>query len=595
MPNRPSLPMRRQALALLLTAWGLAAGLSAVELPVEAIVGIAPVGDGEDLDAGGAGVIVDAQRGLVLTLAEALPSADTKTAAPEPADGIVIVLPSGLRRQAHIVDDDNPSTAVLLQLEDPPADLTQVTATDSSSLQVGQRVSSIGNPFDAVGLDGHAAFSSGIVSGRYLIPASAPPVRGRRGAELSAYRGPVIETDAAVNDGDQGGALVDAAGRLVGLCSLGVARERRLGTAVPLARILPDLADWQPRLDPAPAPADPLLAALRTSAAAVAESMVLVYFQRPRGLGNPKGMPRPRPIDPSIPRYQREQLQELWDRYYHQQQVFYTDQAVPAVVIDAAKGLLLTAIGNLHGEAQEGLILDAGSPTLRCEVHATYKDLGLALLRSEAPLDRPNAPLATEPGLATGDPVGLVGRHRDGGPFTLTTGIVSATDRFFGHPRPYPLGQTDALANYGSLGGALIDVDGRMVGLLIKIGPTYPWAINSGIALYADSGSIALVLPQLAQGISTAESQRVGIGITQAHWQKGAVVVGGVLPGTGAADAGLRPGDRIVAVDGRALQGEDDLTRILVRHRLGDRVTLSLERDDELLQREVELRLLPQD
>ena len=56
--------------------------------------------------------------------------------------------------------------------------------------------------------------------------------------------------------------------------------------------------------------------------------------------------------------------------------------------------------------------------------------------------------------------------------------------------------QTDAMANYGNLGGPVIDITGSVVGMLVLLGPNeqWPWLINSGVSLFVDSATIAPLL-----------------------------------------------------------------------------------------------------
>ena len=265
-------------------------GLGAVELPDRAIIAVKPIADEDGTIAGGAGVIIDAAAGLAVTLAEVVGD-DT---------GMVVVLPGGERREATVHRRGTRTGAVLLAIAGEHSAWQQAESADSSALRIGDSVWSLGNPFGALTLDGRAVRSQGVVSGLYSIAVDAPPARGRDGSILSDYRGPVIETDAAVNDGNQGGALLDAAGRLVGLCSLGVARERRVGTAVPLHLILEDLGLPPAQQAPAGQPA-PLVAALQTSAERIARGLVLVYLIRPQGPGNPQGSPRPPPLSAATP------------------------------------------------------------------------------------------------------------------------------------------------------------------------------------------------------------------------------------------------------------------------------------------------------
>ena len=51
----------------------------------------------------------------------------------------------------------------------------------------------------------------------------------------------MIEVSAAVNDGNQGGALTNSQGQLLGLVSLGLSKDRKMGTAIPVHLILEDL------------------------------------------------------------------------------------------------------------------------------------------------------------------------------------------------------------------------------------------------------------------------------------------------------------------------------------------------------------------
>jgi S1-C subfamily serine protease len=561
--------MRSSAFILLLLIGG---SLPALETVPRGVFGVPIPGttasEDEDAIVGGSAVLIGTD-GMVITLAEAVP---------DDATAVTLVLPGGARRSAKVIRRGERSSAVLLSLPFDGLDITPVPLADSDALRVGDTVWSVGNPFGAVERDGLPAISRGIVSGRYELPPDSPLVRGRRGAVLSRYRGPVIETTAAINDGNHGGALVDDAGALVGLASLGVAHERKMGTAVPLALVLADLGLPPARIPPRPQD-DPVRLALRDAAAAVADCTVLVYFERPRGPGNPAGIPRPRPIDETTPAYRRQALAGEWDRYYHQQQMWRTDQALTAVVIDAERGYLITALSNLHGEACFGRIIDPASrePAITVWLKGTRPDLDLALLKADRPLaNRRSVPLTAVPGLQTGDPVGIVGRHRDGGPFTLTEGVIAAIGRRLPHdddqPGVEPLHQTDARANYGNLGGPVVDIDGRVVGLAVLQHPAVPWLLNSGVGMFIDSGRIVPVLPDLLQ-------VKLGIGIRLAA--EGMRIVG-VLPGTGAFTADLRYGDQVTQVDGEPVGSPPDLDRVLGRHRPGDTITLTILREGTL-------------
>ncbi len=544
----------------------LVTSLAALE-PPSGILAVLP--EQAELDHyGGSAVLIGAD-GLALSLDEAVAASATT---------VTVVVPPGRHRQALVVRRGSRTTAVLLRVLDLPAAAVPLTLGGATPLAVGSAIWTAGNTVGAVSLDGRCALSRGRVSGRYDLDPDMPPVRGRGGRVLSTYRGPVIEVDAAVNDGDQGGALLDDDGRLLGLTSLGEHRHRRLGTAIPIGVILADLG----------LPGD--LAAAPTSAATALVPQVLVAFARTSGLGNPTGIPRPPKLADEAPVWDRPRLQEWWDAYYHQQQVFFTDQPACALVVDAAAGLLLTAATNLHGAATEGRALLADGSQRHVEVIAVHEPLDLALLKTDSPLPGPSASFSRAVP-AVGTPVQVIAPFADG--LTATTGIVSVSGRRL-HQDDRTFLQLDANANLSSLGGAVLDADGKVAGLVVMIGPRWdwPWFINSGVALAADAPAIAAALPGLRAGTGTTVPARLGLGL-RLDTAPGGLRVAWVIPGTGAAVADLRVGDLLTAVDGRPIFSREALTRILVRHVPGDTIAVTLRRGDKELTVPVEIRTLP--
>jgi serine protease Do/serine protease DegQ len=136
----------------------------------------------------GSGVIVDAENGYVLTNNHVV----------KDAFEITITLSDGREMLAEILGRDPDTDIAVLQVQ---ADkLTQVPFADSSRLRVGDFVVAIGNPF---GLG--QTVTSGIVS-----------ALGRSGLGIESYED-FIQTDASINLGNSGGALVNLRGELVGI------------------------------------------------------------------------------------------------------------------------------------------------------------------------------------------------------------------------------------------------------------------------------------------------------------------------------------------------------------------------------------------
>ncbi len=125
----------------------------------------------------------------------------------EQADALRVVFSDGNVADAQILGLDPYSDLAVIQVDLPPERLVPLELSDSSTLQVGQRVVAIGNPF---GLEG--TMTVGIVSalGRTL-PAQVLQGTGR-------FSNPeIIQTDAAINPGNSGGPLLDIRGRVIGV------------------------------------------------------------------------------------------------------------------------------------------------------------------------------------------------------------------------------------------------------------------------------------------------------------------------------------------------------------------------------------------
>jgi serine protease DegQ len=137
----------------------------------------------------GSGVIIDAARGYVLTNNHVVNGADK----------INVQLGDGSEYEAKLIGHDEQTDIALIQIQG-AKNLTQVKVADSDQLKVGDFAVAIGNPF---GL-GQTA-TSGIIS-----------ALGRSGLNLEGLEN-FIQTDAAINRGNSGGALVNLNGELIGI------------------------------------------------------------------------------------------------------------------------------------------------------------------------------------------------------------------------------------------------------------------------------------------------------------------------------------------------------------------------------------------
>ena len=170
----------------------------------------------------GSGVIFKKQSGkaFIITNAHVL----------QDAAEVEAVLNNGVRKEATIVGKDTISDLAVLEIDGKDID-TIAEVGDSGKLRVGEMVIAIGNP-----LGFGDSLTQGIVSStRRVIPVSI----NQDG--VYDWEQEVIQTDAAINQGNSGGALVDLNGRVVGINSMKVANMgvEGIGFAIPMDGAMP--------------------------------------------------------------------------------------------------------------------------------------------------------------------------------------------------------------------------------------------------------------------------------------------------------------------------------------------------------------------
>ena len=208
----------------------------------------------------------------------------------------------------------------------------------------------------------------------------------------------------------------------------------------------------------------------------------------------------------------------------------------------------------------------------------------LAIIRIEGG-SFPTLRLGDSDRIEVGEPVVAIGHALalPGGP-TVTTGVVSAIDRSIDEPNGVTLPnliQTDAAINAGNSGGPLLNARGEVIGVN-TMGSTSAQGISFAVAINQAKASIESVS---ASGRVIRPSLGVSIlgAVTPASARSvGLPAVNGVvvtpLPGGPAAAAGMRAGDVIVAIDGRAVATVPELTAAIRAHLPGERVTVEIQR-----------------
>ena len=254
-------------------------------------------------------------------------------------------------------------------------------------------------------------------------------------------------------------------------------------------------------------------------------------------------------------------------------------------VIVRQDGVLLT---NSHvvADATEVIVTLPSGRELEATVVGTDPATDIAVLRVEEK-GLPTLPLGRSSDLKVGDLVFAIGNPFDIGQ-TATMGIVSATGRGrLGIIRDgyEDFIQTDAAINPGNSGGALIDAQGRLIGINAAIWSHVRGNLGVGFAVPIDlaSGVMQQLLEQgkvtrAYLGVSIEEvtsdvAAKMGLPVNE-----GALVTR-VQEDTPASAAGIKPYDVILAVDGHRVVNDQQLRLTIAGRRPGSRVKLDVLRD----------------
>ena len=272
-------------------------------------------------------------------------------------------------------------------------------------------------------------------------------------------------------------------------------------------------------------------------------------------------------------------------------------EGVGSGVIFKSDGYIVTNNHVING-AKELIVSLSDGRTMRGKVIGADEVTDLAVVKIDAK-DLPTAAFADsdqivvgEPAIAIGNPMGLEFKG------SVTSGVVSALNRTLDNSDSrVKLLQTDAAINPGNSGGALVNADGEVIGInSVKLaasgveGMGFAIPSNTVIKELMDKGYVAR--PYLGVSVFDPETAaRFGYSL---DIDKGVYIFKLVLGGP-SDKAGLQRGDIILKADGEEVNSVSDLRAKVSAHKVGDTITLTIDRNDHERTVDVTLDEMPQD
>jgi serine protease Do len=264
-------------------------------------------------------------------------------------------------------------------------------------------------------------------------------------------------------------------------------------------------------------------------------------------------------------------------------------------LVVSADGYIISSAFNFAQKPAQILVYVNESP-VPAELVSTDFNRRLVLLKvnTDRPLPVPVA--APVKDLRVGQWSIAVGRtFGDGKKPNVSAGIISAVNRIWSRAV-----QTDAKISPANYGGPLVDIRGRVIGVLAPLaqdgfGAPGPASEVAGVEWYDSGIGFAIPLEQINELLPrmTQEKElqpgKLGVSLKGTDLFSGDVIIGAAPAGSPAQKAGLKAGDKIVEVDGAKITRQAELRHALMPRYAGDRINLVALRGAERIEREIEL------
>ena len=295
--------------------------------------------------------------------------------------------------------------------------------------------------------------------------------------------------------------------------------------------------------------------------------------------------------DPSIPEMESDKEDEtkpvLGREARKRPGKYYRRPKAPVTgVITSPDGYIVTSFYNVRGKNIKKITVTLpDGRRLEARRLGWDENTDIAVVKVDAK-DLPCVKFASTGHLKPGHFIVAVGRGEDRLSLTVNSGIVSAVGRLEGRAI-----QIDAALNYGNTGCAVVDIEGKVVGIACHVSDRAVTGQNSGVGFMTPSEKLRESLPFLKKGAIIKKEKKPFLGVQASEGAKdvkGAEVVR-VLPNTPANRAGMQDGDIIIEFNGAKITDWDSLREEIAKTHVGQKVKLKIKRADTEVELDIEM------